>query len=229
MSRARAGGVEFDAAVLRPSPEGFARLGDAPPVRRAFAAAHVVMRADYATCDHRLDAPGSAEQIADAIDWPRTAALRRHLAAQGFGIAEAMDTAQRFQLGFPAARHLIADCRDASSGQGFIAGAATDHCPEADDRAALIHAVVEQIRFIQAAGGLAIVLPLAFLPRSNATAADYVETYDAIADAIDGPLFLHWLGEAFAPHLRGYFPDDSLLTILRHWPDTLRAAAWRSS
>src|SRR5689334_1345195 len=84
--------------IKLPTPERMLRaytLRDPPawraPARRpawnrvAFAAAHVV--ADpLAAADPWLDA---------AIDWESTLAYRRHLWSLGFGVAEAMDTAQR--------------------------------------------------------------------------------------------------------------------------------------
>ena len=84
--------------IKLPTPERMLRaytLRDAPawrvPAQRpawnrvAFAAAHVV--ADpLAEADPWLDA---------AIDWEATLAYRHHLWSLGFGVAEAMDTAQR--------------------------------------------------------------------------------------------------------------------------------------
>jgi hypothetical protein len=58
---------------------------DKPFTRKALAAAHVV-----------ADPLSAREPWLDAaIDWDATLAYRRHLGAWGFGIAEAMDTAQR--------------------------------------------------------------------------------------------------------------------------------------
>ena len=56
-----------------------------PFTRKALAAAHVI--AD----------PLSAKEpwLEQAIDWDATLAYRRHLWSWGFGVAEAMDTAQR--------------------------------------------------------------------------------------------------------------------------------------
>ena len=66
--------------------------------RVAFAAAHVV--ADpRAAVDPWLDT---------AIDWDTTLAFRRHLWSHGFGVAEAMDTAQRgMGLDWPTSLELI--------------------------------------------------------------------------------------------------------------------------
>ena len=80
--------------------------------RIAYAAAHVV--ADpLAGHDPWLD---------PAIDWDRTMAFRHHLWDLGFGVAEAMDTAQRgMGLGWPDARELIGRAlREAGSRPGAL-------------------------------------------------------------------------------------------------------------
>ena len=66
--------------------------------RIAFAAAHVVS-------DPRAKID---PWLATAVDWDSTLAYRRYLWQQGFGVAEAMDTAQRgMGLGWDAAHELI--------------------------------------------------------------------------------------------------------------------------
>ena len=66
--------------------------------RVAFAAAHVV-------ADPRADVD---PWLAAAIDWDATLAYRRHLWSLGFGVAEAMDTAQRgMGLDWPTSLELI--------------------------------------------------------------------------------------------------------------------------
>jgi hypothetical protein len=82
--------------------------GNAPPRtpgvrpawnRVAFAAAHVVS-------DPRANVD---PWLATAIDWDATLAYRRYLWEQGFGVAEAMDTAQRgMGLDWPTSLELIA-------------------------------------------------------------------------------------------------------------------------
>src|SRR6185295_7933657 len=77
-----ANGLLEDYAVREP--KRFERP-ERPFTRKALAAAHVV--ADpLSTKEPWLDA---------AIDWDATLAYRRHLWSWGFGVAEAMDTAQR--------------------------------------------------------------------------------------------------------------------------------------
>ena len=197
-------------------------LGHAPPTRRAYAAAHVVMRGDYEQLDHALDQPGGADEIAAHIDWKCTMELRRRLDARGFGIAEAMDTAQRFFLGWPSAERLIRECGALDLEHGFIAGAGVDHLQSIDSTTQLVDGVVEQAQLIQECGGSVILLPLAYLTESGAGRDTYVDVYRSIIDQLDGPILLHWLGEMFAPSLAGYFPGDSFDAILDHDPEKVR-------
>src|SRR4029453_18442275 len=90
------------AAVAWPAPIGLPRWN-----RVALAAAHVV--ADpRAAVDPWLEA---------AIDWDATLAFRRHLWSHGFGVAEAMDTAQRgMGLDWPTSVELIR--RSVGAGRG---------------------------------------------------------------------------------------------------------------
>jgi hypothetical protein len=194
------------------------------PVRLAIAAARIVLGDDYAGSAHAPGAPGSPEEIAAAIDWEATAALRRHLADQGFAIAEAMDTAQRFAIGWPVARELIEACGALELPWGFVAGAGSDHLDPAEIRRPLdlVDAVVHQAGVIQEAGGAVVLLPLPWLSLHRASEADYVAVYTAIIDALQGPLLLHWLGEMFHPGLAGYFPGRSFDRILAHDPGKLR-------
>src|SRR6185436_3267556 len=92
--------------------------------RVAFAAAHVV--ADpRAAIDPWLET---------AIDWDATLAFRRHLWSHGFGVAEAMDTAQRgMGLDWPTSLELIRrSVAEARSVPGAVvfSGAGTDHLPQ---------------------------------------------------------------------------------------------------
>src|SRR5688500_20280096 len=105
-------------AVREPAP--FARP-KAPFTRKALAAAHVV--AD----------PLSAKDpwLEAAIDWDATLAYRRHLWSWGFGVAEAMDTAQR-GMGLDWANSLELVRRSvqaAGKGDVVASGAGTDHLP----------------------------------------------------------------------------------------------------
>ena len=88
--------------------------------RVAFAAAHVV-------ADPRADVD---PWLTAAIDWDTTLAFRRHLWSLGFGVAEAMDTAQRgMGLDWPTSLELIRrSVAEAQSLPGAVvfSGAGTD-------------------------------------------------------------------------------------------------------
>jgi len=190
--------------------------GPLEPVRRALAALHVVVRADHG-------ADESADAV-DAIDWEATMRLRRRADGLGFGVAEAMDTAQRFRIGWPAARRLIEECGRLGLAHGFVAGAGADQLAAVSGREELVAAVTEQARLIQAAGGEVMLLPLAWLARESVGEEGYVEVYGAIVSALDGPLYVHWLGEEFLPELKGYFPGDSFARVMALDPHKVRGA-----
>src|SRR5262244_459878 len=89
--------------------------------RVAYAAAHVVL--DPMRTRDPFTAP--------ALDWEATLAYRRYLWSLGFGVAEAMDTAQRgMGLGWDSAKELIrrsvAEARTVP-GALLASGAGTDH------------------------------------------------------------------------------------------------------
>lgn len=177
-----------------------------PPVRLAYAAAHVALE------------PGSATRL----DWETIAGIRRFLDEQGLGVAEAMDTAQRFEIGWPAAHELIARCGALRLENGFCAGAGTDQRPQADTVGALVDAVVEQCAHVRRFGGIPVILPMPWLARTGASEDAYVSAYGAIFGQVEGPVFVHWLGEMFLPELRGYFPGDSFARVMALRPDVAR-------
>jgi hypothetical protein len=216
--------LELDDGVLAPTRSQLARLGTAPPARMAFAAAHLVMLPSYRQTAHSPQAPGRPDDILGHVDWATTRALRARLDRLGFGIAEAMDTAQRFEIGWPVASRLIDLCRRLAPANGFIAGAGVDHLPEVRSRADLIEGVVFQARYIQRSGGWPIVLPMPWLCEQGAEEADYVEVYGEIFRQLEGPLFVHWLGAMFHPGLEGYFPGESFLRVMALAPDKVRGA-----
>jgi hypothetical protein len=196
--------------------------GGTRPVRTAFAAAHIVFRDTYATVAHSLDSPGSPTAIAEHVDWETTIGLRKRIAAHGFGIAEAMDTAQRFEVGWGVAQRLIEETGRLRLPHGFVAGAGVDHLAAVRSKRDLVDGVVHQVQVIQHNGGLPIVLPMLWLPARGATADEYVEVYEAIVRQCRGPLFVHWLGEVFHPRLRGYFPGDSFERVMDLDPSVVR-------
>ena len=173
--------------------------------RVAFAAAHVV--ADpLADCDPWLDAP---------IDWDRTIAFREHLWDLGFGVAEAMDTAQRgMGLSWPDSLELIRRSVAAAKPRNGVvfSGAGTDHlAPEAasgvDD---VIRAYEEQIAAIEKVGGRIILMASRALARVGKSADDYAKVYDRILAQVREPVIIHWLGDMFDPALAGYWGTKDL-------------------
>ena len=216
--------IVLDDGRLTPYRELLERGEDAEPVRTAFAATHVVMAESYGSVPHSLERPGSPEEIAEHIDWRATMQLRRRLDAHGFGVAEAMDTAQRFQLGWQSAERLIRGCSALDLAHGFVAGAGVDHLQSIGSKRELIDGVVLQARTIQAAGGIAILLPLEWLAANRLGEADYVEVYGDIFAALDGPLLVHWMDEKFLPSLVGYFPGESFSRVMALDPGKVRGA-----
>jgi Protein of unknown function (DUF993) len=166
-----------------------------PPARRSvYAAAHVA-----ATPDGR-------------IDWDSTMAFREHLWRNGFGLAEAMDTAQRgMGLSFEQARELIArsSARAAELGAQIASGAGTDQLAAGEHPlGAIVDAYIDQAQFVQKAGSQVIVMASRALAVSARSADDYLEVYSRVLTLADRPVLLHWLGAVFDPVLRGYWGSE---------------------
>ena len=169
--------------------------------RVAYAAAHVV--ADpLADNDPWLDAN---------IDWDKTIAFRHYLWDLGFGVAEAMDTAQRGGgLDWSAAKLLIKHALDAAKsrpGAKICCGVGTDHLAVNDDVIIddIIRAYEEQIEAVESMGGQLIVMASRALARVAKSPADYERVYGRILKQVKEPVIIHWLGEMFDPALAGYW------------------------
>ncbi|AGZ41936.1 DUF993 family protein [Actinoplanes friuliensis] len=167
--------------------------------RVAYAAAHVV-------------ADPAAENVPGAppvLDWDATLAFRRHLWAHGFGVAEAMDTAQRgMGLDYPAARELIRrSAREAAMAGGtVVAGVATDQLPPGPATLDEIRkAYGEQLADVQEAGAGPVLMCSRHLAAAARDARDYLDIYGQLLDDSGRPVILHWLGPAFDPLLAGYW------------------------
>jgi hypothetical protein len=176
-----------------------------PFTRQALAAAHVV--AD----------PLSAKEpwLDAAIDWDATLAYRRHLGAWGFGIAEAMDTAQR-GMGLDWNNSLQLIRRTLESGQKDVwSGAGTDHlAPGKYEIAEIIAAYEMQCGAIEKLGGRIILMASRALAASAASADDYAKVYDRILGQVKQPVVIHWLGEMFDPALEGYWGKKDHLAAM---------------
>jgi len=172
----------------------------APFNRIAYAAAHVV-------------ADPLAEHdpwLTPAVDWETTLAFRRHLWSLGFGVAEAMDTAQRgMGLDWATSLELIQRSVALAKAEGGViaSGAGTDHLmPSAsttvDD---VIAAYEEQCAAVEAAGGRIILMASRALAAAAKSPDDYAKVYGRILAQVKEPVLIHWLGEMFDPALEGYW------------------------
>ncbi len=201
------------AAVAWPAPSGTPNWN-----RIAFAAAHVV--ADpRAAIDPWLQT---------AVDWDATLAFRRHLWSHGFGVAEAMDTAQRgMGLDWPTSLELIR--RSVMEARGIpgaivFSGAGTDHLPPGANLTLpeIITAYEEQCAAIEAAGGRIILMASRALATCARSPDDYSRVYGRVLSQVRAPVILHWLGEMFDPALAGYWVGAGGLASD---PDHARATA----
>jgi hypothetical protein len=172
--------------------------------RVAFAAAHVV--AD----------PLSAKDpwLEPAIDWEATLRFRRHLWALGFGVAEAMDTAQRgMGLDWPNSLELVRRSIDAARdvpGAFLASGAGTDHLTPGPGAkvADVIAAYEQQFEAIEKLGGRIIMMASRALAACTKSPDDYYRVYTKLLSQAREPVIIHWLGEMFDPALAGYWGYD---------------------
>ncbi|MEV4343797.1 DUF993 family protein [Actinoplanes sp. NPDC049596] len=158
-----------------------------------------------------------------ALDWDTTLRFRHHLWDHGFGVAEAMDTAQRGAgLDYAATRELIR--RSAAEATGpIVAGVGTDQLPAGpatlDD---ITKAYLEQLADVREAGATPVIMCSRHLAAAARDADDYKRVYGELLVQSDRPVLLHWLGEAFDPLLAGYWGgDDTVLDIINAHRDRI--------
>ena len=206
--------VVFDDEILVPHEESLLRLRDEPLPRLALAAPRIVLRSPHGTTPAEAPRGDPRGSILRQLDLETMAAQRRRLDDLGFGIAEAMDTAQRFVLGGEGARLLAREAATLGLANLFMVGAGEDFAGPVTNRTELVDSILAWDEFIRALGGIPIVLPSLWLARSGATESEYVSIYSTIIERARGPLALHWLGGAFAPALARYFPGESFRRIM---------------
>jgi hypothetical protein len=145
--------------------------------------------------------------------------FRDYLWAHGFGIAEAMDTAQRgMGLSWAVAGELITRSAErlakhraagtlASMTSPLACGAGTDQLAggEHHSLASIARAYQEQMEFVQDAGADVIIMASRALAASARSARDYLDVYGDLLGQARRPVILHWLGDTFDPALRGYW------------------------
>ena len=159
-----------------------------------------------------VTADPTAENVPGApavLDWDTTLRFRHHLWSYGFGVAEAMDTAQRGAgLDYPATRELIrrsaAEAR--AAGGAIVAGVGTDQLPPGPATLdEITKAYLEQLHDVRDAGATPVLMCSRHLAAAARDADDYRRVYGELLSQTDRPVLLHWLGEAFDPALAGYW------------------------
>jgi hypothetical protein len=186
--------------------------------RVAFAAAHVV-----------LDPVRTAEPLTHpVIDWDATLAYREYLWSLGFGVAEAMDTAQRgMGLDWPLALELIGRSTAAAKARGAIvaSGAGTDHLPAGKTHGLqeVTRAYLEQCEAIEAVDGRIILMASRALASVAQHADDYASVYGEVLAQVREPVILHWLGPMFDPQLEGYWGGTTISTAMKNCLGVIQA------
>ena len=174
--------------------------------RVVYSAAHVVSN-PLALADPWVHSP---------LDWEATLAYRRFLWSLGFGVAEAMDTAQRgMGLDWSTSYELIKRTLDAAKDypHALVAsGCGTDHLDleqvqSIDD---VIRAYEYQMEAIEALGGKLIIMASRALVKVAKSPEDYEKVYARIISQAKQPVILHWLGDMFDPALKGYWGHQDL-------------------
>jgi hypothetical protein len=174
--------------------------------RVAFAAAHV------AVDPLRTSEPHTHP----VVDWDTTIAYREHLWSLGFGVAEAMDTAQRGTgLDWPLALELIKRSTASAKSHGgalVASGAGTDHLLAGREFTLedVTNAYLEQCEAIEAVGGRIILMASRALAATARHADDYANVYATVLAQVRQPVILHWLGPMFDPALEGYWGSSSI-------------------
>jgi hypothetical protein len=187
--------------TIKNSPVALAKRDPISFNRIAYAAAHVV-------ADPLADVD---PWLTPSIDWDTTLKFRHHLWDLGFGVAEAMDTAQRgMGLGWPEAQELIVRAlKEAQSRSGvrIACGAGTDHLMPGPDVSIddIIAAYESQIEMIESHGGRIILMASRALAAAASGPEDYRRVYGRILSQVKEPVIIHWLGEMFDPALEGYW------------------------
>lgn len=187
-------------------PRGYPDVAQGPFSRIAFSAVHVV--ADpLSTLD---------PWVGCAVDWDATIAYRSRLWDLGFGVAEAMDTAQRgMGLDWPTSLELIRRSIDASRdhpGARVVSGCGTDHLVPGERLtvADVIGAYEHQAEAIEGLGGRLIVMASRALAACARSPDQYGLVYDRLLAQVREPIILHWLGDMFDPALAGYWGHGDL-------------------
>ncbi|GAA1951759.1 dihydrodipicolinate synthase family protein [Catenulispora subtropica] len=181
--------------------------------RVVYAAAHVV-------ADPNADNGAGRPAV---LDWDATLRFREHLWSLGFGIADAMDTAQRgMGLDWPATQELIRRSGAAARAVGtapvpslLACGAGTDQLAAGAHTLPEISAAYEeQLGVVEDAGARVILMASRALAASATSADDYLAVYGPLLAQASNPVILHWLGDMFDPALTGYWGSQDIPTAM---------------
>ena len=186
--------------------------------RVAFAAAHVVV--DPLRTSEPLTHP--------VVDWESTLAYREYLWSLGFGVAEAMDTAQRgMGLNWLLALELNQRSTAAAKARGAVvaSGAGTDHLPPDPHLTlqAVTDAYLQQCEAIEAVDGRIILMASRALAAVARDANDYASVYATVLRQVRQPVILHWLGSMFDPALKGYWGGDTIAEAMENCLAVIRS------
>jgi len=209
-----------DGSLKRYEPTG--NPVDPPADDRGFKS-RVVYAAPHVVADPRQS---SASSVSLQVDWDATLDYRGYLWSMGFGVAEAMDTAQRSMgLSWEAARELIGRSLAAAPDRhdAIACGAGTDQLdPTEASLDAVVAAYEEQCGYVESAGGRVVLMASRALARAARGPDDYLAVYDKVMSQLTRPVTLHWLGEPFDPALAGYWGShdvgrstETFLTLVR--------------
>lgn len=178
--------------------------GYRPRTRVVYAAAHVV----------------ATDQV-DQIDWDTTLAFRHHLWSLGFGVADAMDTAQR-GMGLVAdqVEELIRrSAAEKPAEARLVCGVNTDELVgDHHDLDSIVTSYLGQLGFVEDVGADAVVMASRALAATASGPDDYAHVYDRVLAEVTRPVILHWLGPMFDPQLEGYWgstdPRDAMTEMV---------------
>ncbi|MGR3661801.1 MAG: dihydrodipicolinate synthase family protein [Paracoccaceae bacterium] len=188
---------------------GVAQTTIGPWNRKAFAAAHVV-------CDPLAENDPWLETV---VDWDTTLKFRQHLWDNGFGVAEAMDTAQRgMGLDWATSLELIqrSTALAKSGGHLIASGAGTDDLVLTSETTIddVIAAYEKQCEAVEAAGSQVILMASRALCAIAKGPDDYARVYAKVLGGLSQPAILHWLGDMFDPALAGYWGSTDLTAAM---------------
>lgn len=210
------GAVETYELGRHPRPE---IVAGRPKSRRVYAAAHVV--------SNPLGDPVGTS----AIDWEATLDFRRHLWSLGFGVAEAMDTAQR---GMGLRQEAVFELIDrsiaaaAEVGGDVACGITTDDLEGPDHTLdAIVQSYLRQLQFVDERNGSAVMMASRALAAAATGPDDYAHVYGKVLSQASRPVVLHWLGPMFDPALAGYWGSHEPFEAMRLLLDVVAANADR--